>query len=327
MLRRIEATIQRQESIMAKIKYTNENISDYIKKERPEYTYIDGEVKNVLSKIRVKHDKCNNIYTVIIKGFFSDDIKGYCKLCNPVKTFSRKGKLTEKDIKKRFTDNFPNGEYKYISGFLNTKSKMKILHKECNTYFNASSHMFFGMKKSRCPNCANKKRSEIQIKLQGKEDYLQKILLDNNIEKEYYWIDEYSGNNKNKHLIFHKVCGERSLIRPNDVQQGYLPCACEGSKYEVRFKNLLKNAGITFEREFKIGKGFRVDFVLTHKITNLPIFIEIDGELHYSDSKIKERDIYKDKFINSTFPESDFYRIPYNENFEEIVNELKEIAI
>lgn len=295
-------------------------IKAFINDKKPDYEYVSGKVENQKSFIMIRHKPCGHEYETQIKGFISEREarKGECKLCNPVKTFKRTYRLTEKDIIERF-NTVTNGEYKYISGFLNSKSKMLVLHNKCKTKFNVTSHMFFGTKATRCPNCANQKRKAHQS-INRVDNYLEKLLIDNFLDKDYYWLEEYTGDNKYKHLIFHKVCGERSLVRPNDIQQGYLPCTCEGSKYEVRFKNLLNKYNVPFVREFKLGNSMRVDFVVQCKSSK--IFIEVDGEFHGLPEK-KSIDKRKEDLIEKLFPNDYFFRVNYNDDFESIVKEIK----
>jgi very-short-patch-repair endonuclease len=296
-------------------------IKNFINDKKPDYEYISGEIKNQKSFIEVKHIPCGFVYITQVKGFISEreNNKGNCKVCNPIKNFKRTIKLTELDIINRFKS-VTNGEYVYQAGFINSKSKMEVLHSKCNTVFNVTSHMFFGTKQTRCPHCANHKRKSFQS-VNRKEDYLTNILINNGLDKDYYWLEEYTGDNKYKHLIFHKVCGERSLARPNDIQQGYLPCTCEGSKYEVKFKNLLIKYQIPFTREFKLGNSMRVDFVVQCK--NSRIFIEIDGEFHDRIQESKKLDLIKENIIEEKFPKDYFIRIRYDEDFETIVKEMK----
>lgn len=303
--------------------YTNENIAKIIEEKRPDYRYISGKVGNQASRINVEHIPCGNVCDVIVKGFLAPEIKGRCKICEPVPVVARVTGMTEKDIKAKFAKTFPDKDYLYVSGFINTKSKITVLHTVCNSKFNVTPHMLFGSKKSRCPDCANKRRKEYQA-VNRVPNYLTELLKRNGLEEDYYWMEEYTGDNKYKHLIFHRVCGNRALIRPNDVQQGYLPCTCEGSKYEVKFKRLLDEYNIPYQREFKLGERLRVDFAIDIPNTDSKIFIEVDGEFHALLEQQQALDARKEQLIAEKFPTCSFIRVSHTDNFYDVAEQIHE---
>ena len=261
------------------------------------YQVLDSKVESQHSRIRVKHLQCGNILDVNVKGFISPEMKGRCKLCNPVQNNTRRT-YTEKEVRERFAKE-TNGEYTYIDGYRNAHSKMHVRHETCGNVFLVSSHMFFGVKRSRCPMCANSKRGKHLVK----DNYMQSVLTEANDGVEYEWLEEYRGSNKDKLRIRHKRCGNEFLIRPNDFQQGYRCTSCNKSRHEAKVDFLLRKKKIRFLKEFAFdecrGKKLPLPFDFAIPLQeDCKLLIEVDGKLHEL-SQIKETEMVKERFVES----------------------------
>ena len=192
-----------------------------------EYTLM-SDYNGTSKPIIVRHNLCGYEYEIKKSNNFINEKRSQCPKCKKIISHSTKHK-TEDEIKKIIKEE-TNGEYSYLSGYINSNTKMKIKHNICGNIFDVSPHMFLGVHKTRCPKCSNNKRGKYLIS----KNYLEKILLDLNLFKEYEWLEEYKGNNKIKYKIKHIKCGKEYNVRPNDFQQGNrCPfCSLKSSKTE-----------------------------------------------------------------------------------------------
>lgn len=84
-------------------------------------------------------------------------------------------------------------------------------------------------------------------------------------------------------------CGNHFISDSTRIINGHVQsCGCLNSKGEEKISNLLKNMGISFEREYKLfdllsekGNPRRMDFAI-FKNSVLKCFIEYQGEQHYN---------------------------------------------
>jgi hypothetical protein len=264
---------------------------------KDKYLVLSDKIDSQLSRIKVRHIPCGNLMDVQVKGFTSPDKKGHCKFCDPIQNTTR-NTYTEEKVRERFVE-VTNGEYEYIDGFINAHSKMHVRHKTCGNTFKVSSHMFFGVKKTRCPLCANSKRGKHLVK----DDYLSTVLKEADDGEDYEWLEGYSGDNKKKIQIRHKRCNNEFLIRPNDFQQGYRCKSCNKSKFEKAVFDSLTEKNIDFLKEFSFEKcrGIKYplpfDFVIM-LVENCKLLIEVDSEFHEFENK-KANDRTKESFVES----------------------------
>jgi hypothetical protein len=195
-------------------KLTTSEVKLKIAKDFPDYELV-GEYLGSSKPITLRHILCYKTYTVKRAKTFLTENGGKCPYCKENKFHSTK-KLTEEDFKAKINSIYGN-EYSYIKGYKNTHTKCTIKHNVCDNTWEVTPQMFIGKKQRKCPYCANKNRGNYQ----QKENYLNNILKDNNLENEYKWLEDYKGNNKEKHSIKHLICGNVYSVRPNDFQQGY----------------------------------------------------------------------------------------------------------
>lgn len=196
-------------------------ISEYISSSKP---------------ITIKHI-CGYQYTIKQAKLFLKENGGICPKCNKNHSHSTK-RYSEEDIKEKI-ESETNGEYSYISGFINTNSKIKVKHNTCGNIYETTAHLFLGKRKRRCPICANKNRGKYALK----QNYLDSLLNEKEYGNEYTWLEDYKNNNKLKHKIRHNICGTIYEVKPNDFQQGYQcpHCMTHKSKYEIELYNFIKS--------------------------------------------------------------------------------------
>jgi hypothetical protein len=145
-------------------KLTNEQFVDLVI-EKYNYEYIPLEkYKNQSTKIKMKHNLCGNIWYVKPGNFLYANSK--CPYC------CGKNLFRNTNVFKREIYDLHGDEYQLLSDFKDVKSKVKILHHECNNIFYVSPNHF--LNGSGCPEC-NKSKGEKAIKL---------YLINNNIKHE-----------------------------------------------------------------------------------------------------------------------------------------------
>jgi hypothetical protein len=191
-----------------------------------EYT-IFGEYVNTLSKVLVKHNKCDYEWEVyplnLLKG------KSKCPLCSnkaPFRTESFKQVINE----------ITNGEYIVTGNYVNNKTKIAIKHLNCNYEWEVTPNAFKDGGK-RCPKCSVMSKGEHKI-----YDYL----IDNNIK----FSNEYTFHNcKNINslpfdfAIFNKEGDVFALIEFDGVQH-YEPIEWFGGENVLKytqFNDTIKN--------------------------------------------------------------------------------------
>ena len=163
----------------------------------PDYTLLSeyiGSDKNV----KIRHDICGNIFEVTPDNFKKGNRcnRKECKC----KRIANALKLSYDEVKSRIES--VDG-YKLLSDtYVNSMTKIKILHDECGSIYEVTFNNF--MRGKRCPHCANLKRSKF---LNGSCESkackkIEKYLINKNIqfEKEYKFDDLTS--DKNYYLRF-----------------------------------------------------------------------------------------------------------------------------
>ena len=241
-----------------------------------------SDYKGTSKEIIVKH-KCGYQYTIKKANKFLNENSCLCPKCNTIKKHSTRRK-SEKEIKE-LIEKETNNEYSYISGYIDSKTKIKIKHNKCNNIFECTPHMFLGKYKTRCPICANKNRGKYLLK----ENYLNSIL-----DKDYEWLEDYKGNNKSKHLIKHLLCGNTYEVRPNDFQQGYRCPFCSNKESDkekelLEFIKSIYNGNILTNCK-DIIKPYELDIYIPDK----NIAFEFNG-LYWHSDKFKDNNYHLNK--------------------------------
>lgn len=124
-------------------------------------------------------------------------------------------KFTEKDFINRLMD-LGNGEYRLLEKYIDSRTKVLILHKVCGFKYKVKPNNFSNGK--RCPKCAGVERKT--TKSFSKE--IKKI-----VGREYIVVGEY----KNTHTgikMLHKKCGHEWSVHPAHFLSGTRCPKCSG---------------------------------------------------------------------------------------------------
>ena len=105
-----------------------------------EYSVL-GEYVNAITKIKIRHEKCNYEYEVKPSCFLNGNRCPKCAghLKYTTETFKEKIKELVED------------EYSVLGKYINSKTKIKMRHNTCNHIWNVKPNAF--IRGSRCPNC------------------------------------------------------------------------------------------------------------------------------------------------------------------------------
>ena len=128
-----------------------------------EYTFIESYI-NAGTKLKVKHNKCGNVYGVTPNSFLSGHRCSYCK------GLARK---TDEEFKQEVYDLVGN-EYTFLDSYVNNATKLKVKHNDCGNIYEVKPNSF--LNGTRCPFCNNAPKGETSI---------SKILDNFNLNYEY----------------------------------------------------------------------------------------------------------------------------------------------
>jgi hypothetical protein len=136
-----------------------------------EYTLL-SEYINDKTKIKIKHNKCNNDFEVK-PSYFLKENGTRCPYC-----FGSKKKTTEEYKKEVY--NKVKDEYTVLGDYINTNTKILHRHNKCNKEYLVSPNKFLNYNR-RCPYCKSSKG----------EEKIREWLLENNIvfEEQYSFKD------------------------------------------------------------------------------------------------------------------------------------------
>ena len=226
-----------------------------------EYTFLDS-YQGALTKIRVKHNKCGNVYGVRPADFISHHAR--CPYC------FGKFKKTDRQFKHEIFDLVGN-EYVFLDTYVNAQTKLKVKHTKCNNIYKISPHSF--LQGHRCPYCFidDKRKSNAQFK---KEVY-------NLVGDEYVFLDPYV-NNHTKLRVKHNKCGNIYNVTPNNFIEGKRCPLCCNYKGEIIINKILKSLNINYEYQ-KTFDDLRDTQPLSYDfyIPDQNILIEYQGVQHY----------------------------------------------
>jgi len=296
----------------------NDKTTDQFKKEvydlvKDEYIVL-GEYVNNKTKIKIKHNTCNNIYDVTPHNFLNNNTR--CPRC------SGKYKRTHEDFLKEVYD-LVGDEYTVLNTYKSdgTKKpdKIKFLHTNCKNIFEMRAHDFL-KNGHRCPVCANKK---IGIdKLLTNEEFLNKIK-ELNITQ-FTFLEKYTGC-RNKILVRCNICNKEFKITPKHIlYDGHLCPYCKRSIGEEKVAKWLEDNKIKYIwhctdfKDCKYKQTLEFDFYLEE----YNLCIECDGIQHFKkmwydyteDDYLKriKRDNIKNEYCKKN--NISLLRIPYTEN-------------
>lgn len=157
-----------------------------------EYVFLDTYV-NTNTKIKVKHNKCGNIYEVAPVKFL---LGRRCPYCFGIH------KKSNKQFKREVYDLVGN-EYTFLDAYVNARTKLRVKHNNCGNVYKVKPNNF--LNGSRCPYCyGTSKKTDTQFKQEVK----------NLVGNEYTFLDSYV-DAKTKLKVKHNTCGNIYEVQPN----------------------------------------------------------------------------------------------------------------
>ena len=239
-----------------------------------EYSFLDA-YKDARTKITCCHNKCGNVWEISPDNFLRGKRCPKCQ--NESRILNRRNSLkrVEEIIRQK-----SGGEFEYISGYVNSKSKVKLKHLRCGrTIAKPFSAFYDGITCS----CEKTNRDIVDFKSNGdriqcKADFQRYI--DKYVTGEYVIIGKYVKSTK-PILLKHVECGNLTEISPHNFKNGVRCDKCKSYKGELKIRDLLLKKGVFFEEQVRFSdcrlkKPLVFDFFLP--IHN--ILIEFDGEQH-----------------------------------------------
>ena len=225
-----------------------------------EYTFLDT-YQGANNKIKVKHNKCGNIYS-IKPSHFLDGTR--CPYCNG------NAKKTDGWFKREVT-NLVGDEYTFLDSYVNAHTKLRVKHNKCGNTYEVRPHDFLSHN-TRCPYCSGcMKKTD--------KGFKQEIL--DLVGTEYTFLDQYQGA-LTKIRVKHSRCGHTYKVAPYHFIEGHRCPYCTNSKGEDIINKILKLLGIKYEYQ-KAFDDLRDINLLSYDfyIPSQNILIEYQGIQHY----------------------------------------------
>lgn len=230
-----------------------------------EYTVL-GKYKSAKTKIKMKHNKCGNIYEVSPDSFLHGS---RCPEC------SKNHKKSTQQFKAEVCD-LVGDEYTVLCEYKGARIKIKMKHNKCDYEYKVEPNAFLHGR--RCPKCSSK--ANVKHRTKTNQEFKQEVY--NLVGDEYKLVSKYY-NAKTKVKLLHKKCGKNYSVRPNDFIHNHNRCNCESNyKNENKIANYLDNYNIEYSRQktfpwLKFKDYQFLDFYLP----DYNLAIEYDGEQHF----------------------------------------------
>lgn len=217
-----------------------------------EYTLLTP-YKTSRTKIKVKHNKCGNVYTVLPNRFIGGD---RCPKC------SSNHKLTTSEFKDRLNTKFPN-KFTILGNYQGMSKKIKTLCNLCgNEWFPTPTNLLQG---HGCPKCRAIKLSE--SRRLDKNTILSRI--ENNFNGTIQIIDIDNYENVNTTLQYKcLVCGNYSQASVENLLQGH---GCPYCANQHRNDSKRLNLNIVKKRIKELSSGEYVCVGGAYKNNTSPI--------------------------------------------------------
>lgn len=113
-----------------------------------EYTFLDSYVNNK-TKIKVKHNKCGNVYKVTPGNFIHGNRCPYCSIT---------GRKTDAEFKQEVFA-LVGDDYTFLDAYVNSCTKLRVRHNKCGHIYKAEPNSF--IQGHRCPYCNSPKGETI----------------------------------------------------------------------------------------------------------------------------------------------------------------------
>jgi very-short-patch-repair endonuclease len=242
----------------------DEFLSDFKLKHGDKYDYSESKLINASTKIKIKCNKCNQIFSQLPTAHASGQ---GCPHCNPFKKLN-----TEEFIKKAKTKHGENRyDYSHVD-YKNTYAKVIISCNECKHEFKQKPNDH--LQKVGCPKCyGTPKKTTEQFVKEMEEKYGNKYSYD---------LVVYDTNAIKVSMICNE-CENIFKTTPNHLLQD-IGCPYCKKKTELKLANWLDDLEYEYIREHKFPDLglLRFDFYLEHYYT----IIEIDGAQHFKQVSI-----------------------------------------
>lgn len=190
-----------------------------------EYTVV-GKYINSKTKIDIKHNICNTIFSMLPSNFLHGQ---RCPKCKSIRV-SQKTRMSQQEFESKVAE-LGNNEYEVRSEYINCKSKIRFFHKVCGEEFEmtAADFIYSGSR------CTNKKCIHERISNSMRDTPEEfKIKFENRSNGEYELLSDYELSCK-KIRIKHLLCGTIFEMKANNFLQGQGCPEC--SKNIIKIKN------------------------------------------------------------------------------------------
>jgi hypothetical protein len=280
---------------------------------KDEYMVLDDTYVNANTKIKMKHNICNNVFYQRPLSFINHGHR--CPICMREKSDKKRKKTNDWFLEK--VEKLVGKEYEFLEEYNGNQHKILVRHNVCsNEYYVAPSKF---LNNRRCPICYNKNKGD---KTRRPVEKIYEV-----IDKLNYTFiefpDGYTGDKskvtvecKNRHITTKSIA---SIISGN----GCLHCN-KPSKGEQKIEDYLIKNNIIFERQYKFNdcrnkNPLPFDFAIKDKDNNLTHLIEYDGKQHFEPIKYyggekgfeyrKKNDNIKNKYCKRK--NINLIRVPY----------------
>jgi len=199
-------------------------------------------------------------------------------------------KITCQQDYKDYVFSMVGNEYTVLSDYIDSKTKIKMIHNSCKNIFEIKPNDF--QQRKRCNLCGLRRKSQEQFDME----------ISNLSGNEYTFLEPYK-NSRTKIRVRHNKCGHVFKITPNHFIVDFNRCPiCRESKGEQKIHKWLHTNKIhhNAQKKFKTCKHkncLPFDFLI--KYNKKFILIEFNGEQHYKPSFSKDPIKANEKFLST----------------------------
>lgn len=213
---------------------------------KPNSFLVLGEYKNNRTPILIKHILCNKEFYVR-PGYILKHLN--CPWC------SGKKKKNTQDFKEELRQKYGD-EYEVLGEYINSKTKIKVLHKKCGTINEVTPNSI--LRYGGCKKCFHNY-------MKTTEEFKKQVF---DIEKNNYIVlGEYLGN-KQKIEMLHKGCGKKYFVTPSRFLAGDRCPYCSPSGIRTE-KDIKKEIMTLTGEEYSYIGGYtksREKFKIRHNV-------------------------------------------------------------
>lgn len=178
-----------------------------------EYTFIEPYTTSK-TKIKVRHNKCCNVYEVKPNNFFNGH---RCPYCSDSFHSKKTNAQFQQEVK-----NLVGSEYVFIDEYVNTDTKIRVKHNKCGNVYGVRPNDF--LRGYRCPYCNSPKG----------ETLITKIL--NTINVDYEYQKTFSDLKDKTHLSYDFFIPNQNILIEYQGQQHYEPIDYFGGESQFKLQ-------------------------------------------------------------------------------------------